>query len=112
MQRFSAVTSRAISDKRVTDSEYRTLGAIAAYANEDGWCYPSQQTLADLRGTTRQTINAHVKKLTELGYLNIQPRYRDDGGQTSNMMQVKLDFPFSDLAGGGVNVVMSSGFSV
>jgi DnaD/phage-associated family protein len=100
MQRFSAITYRAITDQNITDSEYRTLGAIAAHADKDGWCYPSQKKLADLRGVTRQTINTHVKKLTELGYLNIKPRYREDGGQTSNLMQVRLDFPSDDLTGG------------
>lgn len=100
MQRFSAITSRALSDPNLSDSEYRTLGAIATHADKDGWCYPSQSLLAEIRGVSRQTINSHIKKLAALGYLNIEPRYRDDGGQTSNMMQVRLDFSLEDLTGG------------
>lgn len=83
----------AVSDTRLTDSEYRTLGAIAAYADADGWCYPSQGTLAEIRGVTRQTINRHVRKLKKLEYLNVNHRARSDGGQTSNLMQVRLDWP-------------------
>lgn len=93
-QRFSIVPAHAVSDPNLTDSEYRTLSAVATYADKNGWCWPSQSKLAEIRGVSRKTINQHVKNLKELGYLNVINRAREDGGQTSNMMQVKMDYPY------------------
>ena len=93
-QRFSIVPAHAVSDPNLTDSEYRTLSAVATYADKNGWCWPSQSKLAEIRGVSRKTINQHVKRLNSLGYLNVIARAREDGGQTSNMMQVKMDYPY------------------
>lgn len=93
-QRFSITPARAAADKDLSDSEHRTLAVIGMFGDPEGWCWPSQSTLADLRGISRKTINLHIKRLIELGYLNIYPRYdKETGAQKSNMMQIKLDFP-------------------
>ena len=91
MQRFSIIPYQATHDERLSDSEYRTLGVIAAYSDRDGYCYPSQATLAEKRGVSRKTIIGHVAKLCELGYVEKQARRRKDGGQTSNLMRVVID---------------------
>lgn len=99
-QRFSITPARAAADKDLSDSEHRTLAVIGMFGDPEGWCWPSQSTLADLRGISRKTINLHIKRLIELGYLNIYPRYdKETGAQKSNMMQIKLDFP-PDVTGG------------
>lgn len=93
-QRLSVTPAKATADNDLTDSEYRTLAVIGIFSNPEGWCWPSQSTLADLRGVSRKTINLHIKRLIELGYLNIHARYDEEtGAQKSNMMQIKLDFP-------------------
>lgn len=99
-QRFSITPASAATDSRLSDSVHRTLAVIGLFGDTKGWCWPSQKTLADLRGVSRQTINAHIKELINLGYLNIHPRYdAETGAQKSNMMQIKLDFA-PDLTGG------------
>ena len=36
---------------------------------EDGFCWASQEKLADIIGISRQTMNEHIKKLSTTGYL-------------------------------------------
>lgn len=99
-QRFSITPANAATDNRLSDSVHRTLTVIGIFGDKNGWCWPSQKTLAELRGVSRQTINAHIKELISLGYLNIAPRYDDEtGAQKSNMMQIKFDYA-PDLTGG------------
>ena len=100
-QRFSITPASAVSDESLTDSIYRTLAAIGLYGDKNGWCWPRQTTLAKIRGVSRKTINIHIKELTGLGYLNIQPRYDEEtGAQKSNMMQVKFDNNYQNVTGG------------
>ena len=97
-QRFSITPAAAAADKDLQDTVYRTLAVIGMYGDRNGWCWPSQQTIADIRGVTRKTINLHIKELTERGYLNIAPRYDEEtGAQKSNMMQVKFDYEPQDV---------------
>ncbi len=99
-QRFSITPAKAATDNELTDSEHRTLSVIGIYGDKNGWCWPSQSTLAEQRSVSRKTINVHIKRLIDLGYLNIQPRYDNEtGAQKSNMMQIKFDFP-PDVTGG------------
>ena len=92
-QRFSITPATATVDDSLTDSEYRTLAVIGVFGDKNGWCWPSQSTLAEMRSVSRKTINLHIKRLIDLKYLNIHPRYdQETGAQKSNMMQIKFDF--------------------
>ncbi|MFE4522005.1 helix-turn-helix domain-containing protein [Cytobacillus firmus] len=42
---------------------YKTLIAIASHQNDEGLCYPSQDRIAKLCGTSRETVNRRIKKL-------------------------------------------------
>ena len=110
-QRFSITPAKAATDNELTDSEHRTLAVIGIYGDKNGWCWPSQSTLAEMRGVSRKTINVHIKRLIDLGYLNIQPRYDNEtGAQKSNMMQIKFDFP-PDVTGGYSAIASRHSFS-
>lgn len=94
-QRFSIVPAAAVADTKLTDSLFRTLAALGLYGDQHGWCWPSQGTLAEIRGVTRVTINNHIKQLVKFGYLNIHARYDDDtGAQKSNAMQIRFDHEY------------------
>ena len=108
-QRFSITPANAATDSNMTDSEHRTLSVIGIFGDKNGWCWPSQSTLADMRGVSRKTINLHIKRLIDLGYLNIHPRYDEEtGAQKSNMMQIKFDFP-PDVTGGVTSKALQGG---
>ena len=110
-QRFSITPAKAATDNSLTDSVHRTLTVIGIFGNREGWCWPGQGTLAEMRGVSRQTISTHIKALTDLGYLNIYPRYDEEtGAQKSNMMQIKFDFN-PDLTGGVKSKALQGGTS-
>lgn len=89
--KFSVLPGRAVKDRRITDSIYRTLSALCMYADKDGWCFPSQSTLAEDIGKTRKTVNEHLQLLEEWGYVRSEHRKKEDGSPTSKMYQVIYD---------------------
>ena len=46
-QRFSIIPAKAISDKRISNAQLRTLAALGVYGDKNGWCYPKLSTLAE-----------------------------------------------------------------
>ena len=89
--KFSVVPGRALKDTKVTDSIYRTLSALCMYADKNGWCWPSQGTLAEDIGKTRKTVNEHLQFLEEAGYIVSEHRSLPDGSPTSKRYQVIYD---------------------
>ena len=72
----------------LTPGERLTFAALANYANDGGCCWPSQETLAKSTGTTRETVNRHLKSLEKKGFLEIKHR-KDKKGRTSNLYAIK-----------------------
>lgn len=100
-QRFSITPALAAKDKDLPDSVFRTLAVIGIYGDQQGWCWPRQSVIANLRGVSRKTVNQHIKILVDMGYLNVRPRYDEEtGAQKSNMMQVKFDYGYQNVTGG------------
>jgi hypothetical protein len=91
--RFSILQARAVSDKRITDAQFRTLAALGTFTDEEGWCWPSLTTIGEMCGKTKQTAGRDVIALKKLGYLEIYPRYREDGSRTSSKYRLKFDLP-------------------
>lgn len=91
--RYSLIPSAAVRDKSLTELQFRCLCMIGTYLGEGQSAFPSQSTLADDLSVTREAVNKAIKVLREKGYIRAQTRYRNDGGQTSNLYQVILDLP-------------------
>lgn len=89
--RVSITPADAWSDQRLTPLQCRLLGLIGSYLGKDHRAWPSQNTLADQLGVTRKAVNDGVKALREYGYIQVQKRLREDGGQTSNCYFVVMD---------------------
>lgn len=87
-QKYSIIPARAVYDPKLPHHVLRTLCAICVYSDQEGYCWPSQSTLARNIGVTRETINRHIRQLKSLGYIMVERRYKKDGGQTSNAMWV------------------------
>lgn len=60
------------------------LVALANYADSQGWCYPSQETLAKRTSQDERTVRDHLKALEEEGLIAREPRRRKDGKRTSD----------------------------
>ena len=89
--RFAITPARAVEDHRLGDAAYRVLACLGTYADKDGWCWPSMQTLADRLGITRQAVQRSIRQLAEIGYLEVEPRRRPDGSQDRNRYRLLFD---------------------
>jgi hypothetical protein len=83
------------------------LVALANYASEDGYCYPSQKTLGRLTGQTDRSVRTHLVLLETLGLIQRETRIKADGGLTSDGYYLLFDPP-EDSSGGGHRVAEES----
>jgi DNA-binding transcriptional MocR family regulator len=89
--RLCIIPSDAVSDKRLTHVQLRVLLAIGSYTGKDRAAFPKQQTVADMLGLARETVNRALAALKRFGYIEIEHQRRSDGGQRENLYWVKLD---------------------
>ena len=89
--RLCIIPSDAVSDKRLTHVQLRVLLAIGSYTGKDRAAFPKQQTVADMLGLARETVNRALAALKRFGYIEIEHQKRADGGQRENLYWVKLD---------------------
>jgi DnaD/phage-associated family protein len=95
-QRFSITPARSVSDAELSDSAFRTLGALGVFGDKNGWCWPGLARLAKMRHMSRQAISKHIQELRERGYVVTQARYdKQSGARKSNLSQIKFDYPLS-----------------
>jgi len=83
--------NQAIKLQGLTPSKKLILVILANYADERGSCYPSYQHIGQLAGIKDvKHIRNIIKEFESLGYLKIQARYKEDGGNTSNRYHLTL----------------------
>jgi DNA-binding transcriptional ArsR family regulator len=68
---YAVVPLRALRDKRLTSGDIRVLGIMASYANRAGLTWVGQRRMGEDLQVSQQAISKHVKRLTELGYLEM-----------------------------------------
>lgn len=73
--------------KKLSPYEKSIYFAVCAHADENGCCYPSRRSLADWAGTSIKTVDRSVRKLEEIGLIEVKSR-SDQLGQTSNIYQI------------------------
>jgi predicted transcriptional regulator len=75
-KQFGAIPVNAISDKRLSATDWRVLSAIArsdAFGKNGRHCYACQQTIANWAATDRTSANKSINRLAEWGYIVKQP---------------------------------------
>ena len=65
------------------------LCLIRHSGNYDDKCLPFIKTIADECGISRKTVMRTLKRISELGLIEIQPRKSEHGGDTSNLYIIK-----------------------
>ena len=92
---WSVVPMRAFGDRTLKERELRVLGALSAFANRAGVCWPSMFTLCDVTAyKERQTIHDAIKVLKQKRYIRqLRPKdYQETAsGWKSNRYQVLWD---------------------
>ena len=70
--------------------------ALSDAADDDGICWPSVTTIAKKCNVSTRTVRRGLQSLIETGLLVSEPRYRNDGSNSSNRYRLQL--------GGGDNL--------
>lgn len=95
--RFSILQARAISDKKISDAQFRTLAALGMYADKNGWCFPSLKTLGKDLNKSAQAVGRDTISLRKLGYLQVKNRYDNKTkARHSNLYRLLFDFNVDD----------------
>ena len=92
--RFSILQSRAISDKRITDAQFRTLASLGMYADRDGWCFPSLTRIGADCNKSKQAAGRDIINLKKCGYVEVYPQFdKATGSRRPNKYRLKFDLP-------------------
>lgn len=70
--------------------------AYADYANDDGVCWPSNETIAEKTGVSKRTVTRHVSELKEQGYMEVI----EEGGGRSSTNKVRVMPKKGDIVSG------------
>ncbi len=74
-----------------SNQPYRNI-AIYQYlrerAGKKGYCWPSIATIADDIGMSSSTVKRGLTDLKKQKFIQIENRYRDNGGKTSNLYRI------------------------
>ena len=85
---FTLIENIILEDQELGPADILVYLALAKYADGEGTCWPSMATLAKLARCARCTVAKSIARLEALGYLRRTPRFRPDGGVTSNAYQL------------------------
>lgn len=69
------------------------LLALANYADEDGYCWPSRRTLAHVTEMSPDSISRHLSTLEAGGFVEREARKGDRGQRTSDLIRLLLSRP-------------------
>ena len=83
---FSITPAAAACDRRLgRATPLHVIVMLGKYRNaQTGLCIPSIGTLSQRLDISRRSVQRHIAKLIEWGYLAVVTRTRDNGGYTSN----------------------------
>lgn len=84
-----------------------TPGWVVKRAFKDVWLYdwlraryggldaifPGIDTIAEEFGVSRSTVERTIRRLVATKCMEVRPRYREDGSQTTNLYVTKFDEP-------------------
>lgn len=91
---FSILPTSASVDKRVGPAAHQLLSLLSSYADEEGWCWPSQKTLAERLGISERSVRERLATLEETGYVVSERQFRADGAETSTRRRLVYDRPW------------------
>lgn len=80
----------AAAQKTGSPARKALLLAIANYADEDGVCWPSRETLAEDSEQSIDSVDRHIKELEAAGFIKRSARAgrRADGGEQSKLITI------------------------
>ena len=89
---MSVKLSGFILDTNLPPTETLLMLALADYADEQGVCWPSKETLARRSRISKRTVDKYVNQLAKNGWLSVEK----NGGRKSNCYRLNIDKIFSE----------------
>lgn len=80
----------AIDQKTGSPAGKVVLLCVANYADENGECWPSQETIAAETELSERSVREWLQKLEEIGLLTRTPRRREDGYRASDLIRLSF----------------------
>jgi len=77
-------------------AEAATVAALDAFADKDGWCWPSQATLAEMLKRSPAWVRNAIAALEGMGIVEKVVRYDSGGNMLTCKYRVKHDSEFDD----------------
>lgn len=77
------------------------LLAVANYADPDGRCWPSVETLADDSEVSKRTIQRKLQELQALGFIKVTERFEPSGRQMVSLIELRMGEGDSQTLEGG-----------
>ena len=93
---FTLIENVVLEDPELWPVDVLVYLALAKHADAAGTCWPSLATIGKIARCGRTAALASIAHLEARGYLKRSPRFRPDGGVTSNFYQlltVKVEAP-------------------
>lgn len=69
---FDRLPKDAAKDKRLSSVDYHILGYLCSCVNQEGRCWPRQETIAEHVGKNREWVNRRIRHMQKLGYLVVE----------------------------------------
>ena len=77
--------------QQLSGPEKLVLMAVADHADDDGICWPGNAHIARKCNLSQRSVQRHIKNLIDNGYMTARRRYRETGGQTSNLYVLNVE---------------------
>lgn len=81
---FDSVYASGLPHRAITVYMY-----LKNRCNSEGVCWPGLKTIASDLKLSSSTVKRAIKELVQHGYLEKRPRFRENGGRSSNMYIIK-----------------------
>lgn len=90
---FSVLPARLVKDPALKAAAKAVAAVLGCYADEDGFCWPARQTIADHLGISIDTVDRALASLCAGGYLEKAARHTREGDRDSNGYLFRYDLP-------------------
>ena len=90
--------SKVFKDENLDSNKKLIMLSLADNANDEGYCYPSLNTIVSKTSLSKKTVIKHIKELQEKNLLLSQKRSRKNGGRYSSIYIIypQISIPLLD----------------
>ncbi len=96
-------------DQNVPAKLKLVLLALADHSDDEGYCWPGVTGVARKCGLSESTVHRGVANLKALGLLRVEPQFRKNGAQATNLYQLVLHQGGCQPDSGGVSGLRQRG---